>query len=326
MKDPKSLCGLSTLLRQKLNNNAVIQTCQTAQGVSFSNALLKETSQFRQSNSTDIFQSQSSSQYLNSLLNSRTTVGLPVSSPPNRQQPEVSNNEPLARISMAQSVLQNAAAAQLRERIQAEGEVRLRMRLNEFMDLCIEEGFAKSEEQAKELCQSMHNAGVLLWHSNVVYLRPLEVAEMILEALPDTEEEIRDKVKKLSLELHPLKQQKEQCDRVAEFWSSTLLWGGFFALVCQFITFFILTFQITSWDVMEPVTYFAGQILVLLGYIYFLTTREDFGFRNVTDKLHNTFFNQQTQQLGKFDLQRYNKLVKDISRWQRYLKKFKYII
>eukprot|EP01025_Chloroclados_australasicus_P056583 TRINITY_DN7021_c1_g1_i1.p1 TRINITY_DN7021_c1_g1~~TRINITY_DN7021_c1_g1_i1.p1 ORF type:complete len:316 (-),score=31.92 TRINITY_DN7021_c1_g1_i1:214-1161(-) len=235
------------------------------------------------------------------------------------------STRPQDRIEQAQSVLASANAAALRERIEAEGEGRLSLRYKEFVDLCMREGFADTEEQAAEMCRAMHAAGVVMKHCNMIYIRPLEVADMVLQALPDTEEEIQDKIKEIEKQLLPLQQRKEQCDRVAEFWSSTLVWGGFFFLVFQFILFFRFTFFTYSWDVMEPVTYFAGQVLVLLGYIYFLTTKEDFGLRNYTDRLRSTFA-QQTQKQEKFDLERYNRLTKDIQRWQRYLRRFKHVL
>eukprot|EP01026_Neomeris_dumetosa_P046342 TRINITY_DN39431_c0_g1_i2.p1 TRINITY_DN39431_c0_g1~~TRINITY_DN39431_c0_g1_i2.p1 ORF type:complete len:327 (+),score=28.57 TRINITY_DN39431_c0_g1_i2:250-1230(+) len=234
------------------------------------------------------------------------------------------SSEPESRIVQAKALLTSANAVALRARIEAEGEVRMALRYKEFVDMCIEDGFADTQSEAVEMCKAMHTAGVILKHCNTVYLRPEEVAEMVLDALPDTEDEIETKIQKLEQELLPLQQRKAQCDRKAEFWSLAFIWGGFVFLVCQFMVFFNFTFFTYSWDVMEPVTYFAGQVLVLLGYIYFLTTKEEFGFQNITDKLRTSFY-KKSQQRERFDVERYNKLLRDVQRWQRYLKRFKHL-
>jgi hypothetical protein len=43
--------------------------------------------------------------------------------------------------------------------------------------------------QARALISALHTSGDVLLHGNKLYLKPEEVADMILMALPDTEEE-----------------------------------------------------------------------------------------------------------------------------------------
>ena len=43
--------------------------------------------------------------------------------------------------------------------------------------------------QAQELISALHMSGDVLRHENKLYLKPEEVAEIVLQALPDTQEE-----------------------------------------------------------------------------------------------------------------------------------------
>lgn len=49
--------------------------------------------------------------------------------------------------------------------------------------------FASCSLQAQALISALHTSGDVLRHDNRLYLKPEEVAEIVLKALPDTEEE-----------------------------------------------------------------------------------------------------------------------------------------
>ena len=85
---------------------------------------------------------------------------------------------------------------------------------------------------------------------------------MVVRALPDTVQEAQGRVKELSAELAPLEVQRAQIERQASMWRAFVAWSGLAMLVTQFVLFARLTYWELSWDVMEPISYFSGQLVV----------------------------------------------------------------
>ena len=57
---------------------------------------------------------------------------------------------------------------------------------------------------AEQTCLALNDSGQVLLYQDKAYLRPAEVAEMVLQALPDTTKDLEDKLSILHQELQPL--------------------------------------------------------------------------------------------------------------------------
>ena len=73
---------------------------------------------------------------------------------------------------------------------------------------------------------------------------------------------LQEKVKEISTELEPLEKQWAQIERRASVWRTAVAYSGLLLLLAQFSLFARLTYWEFSWDVMEPVSYFTGQLVV----------------------------------------------------------------
>jgi hypothetical protein len=73
---------------------------------------------------------------------------------------------------------------------------------------------------------------------------------------------VQAKVKEISSELEPLEKEFAQIERQAFTWRSFVAYSGLVLLLAQFTLFARLTYWELSWDVMEPISYFTGQLVV----------------------------------------------------------------
>ncbi|CEF60822.1 Calcium uniporter protein, mitochondrial [Strongyloides ratti] len=119
------------------------------------------------------------------------------------------------------------------------------------------------------------------------------------------EKQLLKQLEDVTIQLKPLeiikKYIEEECDKHSE----RVIWGGFMLLGLQTGIFARLTWWEYSWDIMEPVTYFATFSTVLGSCAYYLTTRQPFEY----DTLHGRIFYKKFHKLAKkynFDYNKYN--------------------
>lgn len=73
---------------------------------------------------------------------------------------------------------------------------------------------------------------------------------------------LQEKLKEIHGELEPMQNEFQKIEGQARFRSSVLAYAGLILLCGQFCLFVRLTYWELSWDVMEPVSYFTGQLMV----------------------------------------------------------------
>ena len=76
-------------------------------------------------------------------------------------------------------------------------------------------GAVSRPEDAEQTCHALNDSGQVLLYQDKAYLRPAEVAEMVLQALPDTTKDLEDKLTILHKELQPLEDLKKGVDKHA---------------------------------------------------------------------------------------------------------------
>eukprot|EP01018_Ginkgo_biloba_P004700 Gb_23230 [translate_table: standard] len=199
---------------------------------------------------------------------------------------------------------------------------------SELLQVCRSMGVAHSDQEAEDFVKALDEAGVVLIFRNKVYLHPDkeslwhlingclsmvvgdttvdEVAELVMNAVPLVLTEENDPRRE---ELKRLLKEKQEIDNLAHRQVRCVLWLGLVCLSLQTGLFFRLTFWELSWDVMEPIAFFATTGGLLIGYMYFLLTSRDPTYQDLRKRL---FLSKQRKLIKKrkFDVNRFLELQK----------------
>lgn len=127
----------------------------------------------------------------------------------------------------------------------------------------------------------------------------------------DRERKLIEKLEEVETELKPMEEVKSRIDVECEMHSERIMWGMFAAMGIQTGIFARLTWWEYSWDIMEPVTYFATYATVIASYGYYLYTRQSFEYPNMKNHVYSSYFHKRAAKYN-FDVSRYNEL-QDIS-------------
>lgn len=175
---------------------------------------------------------------------------------------------------------------------------------SELLKACQGMGVARSLDEAAAFARVLDEAGVVLLFRDKVYLHPDKVVELVQRSVPLALTEEDDPRRE---ELKLLQEKKEEIDRVAHRHVRWILWSGLGIAVMQVGLFFRLTFWEFSWDVMEPIAFFATTTGIVIGYAYFLFTSKDPTYQDLMKRL---FLSRQRKLFKKhsFDVDRFKQL------------------
>lgn len=221
----------------------------------------------------------------------------------------------------ASRLLESITAFNLRERLAEISEERLHITYTELVELARKSGVGLTDQDADEVCRAFVKAGVVFRYKDVIYLKPDEVSEMVLQRLPHRELEVERRLAELRETFAPLARAKSDIDREAQQKSTLYLYTGLGFMVVQFVFFYWLTYHELSWDVMEPVAYFFSLGYGIAAYMYFLVKHEDFAFPSFQKRLEKDH-KSKAEKVRNFDHARFDKLERDILRYERYLSRF----
>ncbi|EOA36961.1 hypothetical protein CARUB_v10009897mg [Capsella rubella] len=165
-------------------------------------------------------------------------------------------------------------------------------------------GIARSPDEAHIFARVLDDAGVVLIFRDKVFLHPDKVVDLIRRAMPLDQNPEEDQIKD---EFNKLRTMKEEIDVLAHRQVRKILWCGLATSMVQIGLFFRLTFWEFSWDVMEPITFFATATGIIVGYAYFLMTSRDPTYQDFMKRL---FLSRQRKLLKshKFDCERFKEL------------------
>ncbi|EFH68770.1 predicted protein [Arabidopsis lyrata subsp. lyrata] len=165
-------------------------------------------------------------------------------------------------------------------------------------------GIARSPDEAHIFARVLDDAGVVLIFRDKVFLHPDKVVDLIRRAMPLEQNPEEDQIKE---EFNKLRIMKEEIDVLAHRQVRKILWCGLATSMVQIGLFFRLTFWEFSWDVMEPITFFATATGIIVGYAYFLMTSRDPTYQDFMKRL---FLSRQRKLLKshKFDCERFKEL------------------
>ncbi|KAL8215132.1 hypothetical protein R6Q57_004581 [Mikania cordata] len=176
----------------------------------------------------------------------------------------------------------------------------------ELLKACESTGVAKSVDEAKAFASALDEAGVVMIFRDKVYLHPDKVVDLIRRAVPLALAPDDDPRRE---ELKNLQAKQEEIDRLAHKQVRRILYTGLGFSLAQIGLFFRLTFWEFSWDVMEPIAFFATTSGIIVGYAYFLITSRDPTYQDFMKRL---FLSRRKKLMKKnnFDAERFMELQK----------------
>jgi hypothetical protein len=73
-----------------------------------------------------------------------------------------------------------------------------------------------------------------------------------------------EEIKPTKIKLGEIESKIEKIERKSRFYANVVSTGGLAILLGQFGLYAYLTWGVLSWDIMEPITYFTGQVNLIL--------------------------------------------------------------
>lgn len=146
----------------------------------------------------------------------------------------------------------------------------------------------------------------------------LAVSEHQLEQ----ERKLLDRLHAVKEQLEPLEQKKQELMTLSRRRTTMLSWLGLGLMGVQLGILARLTWWEYSWDIMEPISYFAGYATTMATYAYFVVTRQDYVLPEVRDRLFLIAFYKFARRRG-MDVSRYNDLRNELEEIEQELRRLK---
>jgi len=183
-------------------------------------------------------------------------------------------------------------------------------------------GVATTDAEAAAALAAAHSAGLVLRFQGTVFLRPSEVADLVLRALPDTDLEFRARLATLEAALAPLDATKRAIEGAAARRSRLILWAGLAAFTGQLGVYAYLTWGHPhwGWDATEPWTFMSTQALIIFSYAFYMVSRRPLDPREVEAHLAATAVKAGVKEHG-FNAAAHARLASDVARYRRYLER-----
>ncbi|TYZ59708.1 hypothetical protein PybrP1_011113 [[Pythium] brassicae (nom. inval.)] len=230
------------------------------------------------------------------------------------------------------SVVHKAAVISLRHHLETLGKWKISFA--DFELMCKDRGIPK--KQAPEILRAFHQSGVVFAFRNSsdedlqgsIFLQPRSVVDSYLESLGlspvsarlfDQEREaLLAKIRALEPEHVALVNLRRELHAAATRHANGVAVGLSTGLVGTFGLYFWLSFVHFSWDIMEPVTYFSGFGMSVIGYAWWSVTKQEYEYANIYDY----FYQRKLRKLvasAAFDQPRLDVVAAALGKHQRQL-------
>lgn len=107
-----------------------------------------------------------------------------------------------------------------------------------------------------------------------------------------------EELAKATAELKPLNEKRDQIVKSANRRADLMTWGGLGLMTLQFGFLWELSWNIFSWDLMEPVTYFVGYGTMIFFGVYHAITRQDYTYEGYHRRQYSIGFHKRAQREG----------------------------
>ncbi|KAI9915251.1 hypothetical protein PsorP6_007323 [Peronosclerospora sorghi] len=223
------------------------------------------------------------------------------------------------------SVAHKAAIIMLRSDLDKLGKWKINY--PDFIQLCQERGIPK--KQAPEVLQAFHQSGLVFYFgksedeelSHSVYLQPRSILDAYLKSIglsplssqlfEQERETLLKKIQALEPEHAALVNLRRELEATATRQANIIAYGLSSSLVGAFGLYFWLSFIHFSWDIMEPVTYFTGFGVSILGYAWWSITNQEYEYENIYHYVYTRRLRKQMAK-SKFNQQRFDALTQEL--------------
>lgn len=225
------------------------------------------------------------------------------------------------------SVAQKAAIIMLRSDLERLGKWKISH--PDFVRMCRERGIPK--KQASEVLNAFHQSGVLFYFgksddenlTHSVFLQPQSILDSYLKSIglsplssqlfTQQREKLLAKIKALEPEHVALMNLRRELETTAMRQANIISYGLSTSLVGAFGLYFWLSFIHFSWDIMEPVTYFTGFGVSIIGYAWWSITNQEYEYENIYHYVYTQRL-QKHMAKSRFDQQRFDALTEELQK------------
>ncbi|CCI48757.1 unnamed protein product [Albugo candida] len=175
--------------------------------------------------------------------------------------------------------------------------------LREYFQLGVDHGISKKE--ATKLLEHFQETGIVFYYGkpsaedpsgDFIFLQPKIVLDAYYESIgltPNSTLQFRKKRDDILQQILILEPQVATCAQLyQQLKNSAARYSSCFSylltgtLVSGFGLYFWLSFFHFSWDIMEPVTYFTGFGVSIIGYTWWSITNQEYEYANVYDYIY----------------------------------------
>ena len=186
--------------------------------------------------------------------------------------------------------------------------------LGEFRTLMADRGVGDASAQDETL-EILQKAGVIVKLDDVVYTNPGQLTRDVLAVLPKVPSYVYGvsdtELESLEADLAAQEAEVSAAAGKARWRSNAVVGSGLAFMVTQFVVFLRLTYVELSWDVMEPISYFAGVFNAILVYIYFMVYKRDFSFDDWSSRMQASYTESAISKKG-IDFEKYKKIARKL--------------
>jgi len=221
-------------------------------------------------------------------------------------------------LSDVQGLLDSLSALRLREELAAASGATPYVPHARLLEMVREMGAADTAAEAERVADALVRAGVVLRLGGVVYLRPHEVAEMVLASVPSDGSAAAQRLGEIERDLERLDRAHADIVAQARRWPRFWLGAGCAAFAAQLAGFIYLCYWELSWDVVEPLACFVSMGWTLVAWLYFLARGSALDYDAFDSHWTQTGLEKRMAARG-FDPERHEQLALARDRYRRYL-------
>lgn len=179
-----------------------------------------------------------------------------------------------------------------------------------------------NDDDAYRICDALATSGSIIKSGDMVYLRPLEIARSLRSLLPVDVPSLEKRLAVVRDKLEPMERIKSVIEQEAQRRNTkfNMLFLGL--LAGQWGIFFRLCYWELSWDVVEPLGFFANGLTTLLSFAWFLRTRRDFSYEGMSDTVTSAYAHRKLTEQN-FNFVEYERLTQEANRLEEALNSIK---
>lgn len=175
-----------------------------------------------------------------------------------------------------------------------------------------------SDEDAHAICEALAKSGSIIKMGDVIYLHPQEIAQTLRTVLPIDAPLLQKRLAVVDKLLEPMENIKAQIESHGMRRNRMISISFLGLLAAQWGIFFRLCYWELSWDVVEPIGFFANGLTTILSFAWFMQTRKDFSFEGMSHRVTSSYVQRKLEE-ENFNFVEYTRLKQEQQRLQESL-------